>query len=183
MLTITCQFCHKEVQTERKTRKYCSDLCASRARTGFPKERTCNQCGKTFQVLTRGDANRQYCTQKCSKKANSKNVKGWVDEHPGIMKQYNANRVAKNPKTWQEKWQKERLAILELLGGKCVVCGVVNPNWLHVDYIPTTRNKPHRHPRNIAYIRSHKEDFRLLCANHHYELTLTGAIEGMDITQ
>ena len=27
------------------------------------------------------------------------------------------------------------------------------------------------------------EIFRILCANHHYELTLTGKIEGTDIVQ
>ena len=183
LLVITCQFCGKEVEAERKTRKYCSALCASRSRTGFPKERTCRQCGKVFQAETRGDANRQYCSQKCSKKANAKNIKGWVSEHPGVMKQYNENRLTRNPKAWNEKHEAERLAILGLLGGKCIVCGVTNPYWLHVDYIPTTRDKPHRHPRHLFYIREHKEDFRLLCANHHYELTLTGMIEGTDIVQ
>jgi hypothetical protein len=38
-------------------------------------------------------------------------------------------------------------------------------------------------PRLLAYIRKNKDNFRLLCANHHYELTLTGMIEGTDITQ
>ena len=82
-----------------------------------------------------------------------------------------------------EKSRADRLAILELLGGQCVVCGTDNPSWLHADYIPTTRSLRFRHPRHLAFMREHIEDFRVLCANHHYELTLTGRIEGTDITQ
>ena len=99
------------------------------------------------------------------------------------MIQYNKNRTEKNPTIWQEKTRKERLEIIALLGGSCVVCAANNPNWLHVDYIPTTRGKPYRHPRHLRFVREHMNEFRLLCANHHYELTLTGKIEGTDITQ
>jgi hypothetical protein len=140
-------------------------------------------CGNYFQVLTRADANRRYCSQACSKLAHAKIVRDWRKNHPDSMDAYNVNRLKKNPKAWVEKWQQERLEILALLGGKCIVCGVSNPFWLHVDYVPTTRGTPYRHPRNLGYIRRNKELFRLLCANHHYELTLTGSIEGTTITQ
>lgn len=63
------------------------------------------------------------------------------------------------------------------------MCGVDNPFWLHVDYIPTSRGEQYRHPRHFKYVSEHLDDFRILCANHHYELTLTGRIEGTDITQ
>jgi|GEM_PF-5990033 len=183
MTTTTCNYCNEKFEAERKTRKFCSQSCLRKSYRGTPKERNCRQCEKVFQVLTRGDANRQYCSQRCSKKANAKKIRGWTDEHPDAMKQYNANRTSKNPRVWSEKWNKDRTSIISLLGGKCIVCGATNPFWLHVDYIPTTRNKLHRHPRHLAYISRYKEDFRLLCANHHYELTLTGMIEGTDITQ
>lgn len=99
------------------------------------------------------------------------------------MRGYAQRWQAKNPGYYKEKARRERMAIIQLLGGACVVCGVANPYWLHVDYIPTTRDLRYRHPRNVGYIRRNVKDFRLLCANHHYELTLTGRIEGTAITQ
>lgn len=183
MPIITCLFCNKQFEAKRKTRKYCSELCASRTRTNFPKERTCQECGKVFQVETRADAARKYCSQQCTKRHHTKSTKGWVEDHAGINKVYAKNRVIKDPLAWKKHANKQRQLILDLLGGQCIVCNATNPNWLHVDYIPTTRGVPHRHPRHFAYISKHKNDFRLLCANHHYELTLTGAIEGTDITQ
>lgn len=99
------------------------------------------------------------------------------------MAPYNAARVAKNPGANRDTYPSNRAAIIDLLGGRCIVCGVANPNWLHVDFIPTTRNTPYRHPRHLKYVKEHLDLFRLLCANHHYELTLTRKIEGTDITQ
>jgi hypothetical protein len=147
------------------------------------KTRLCRRCNSPFLLKSAADANRQLCSQKCAKAQSTKIVKAWLDDHPEAMAQYNRQRVFKNPGYWREKARAERLESLQLLGGKCVVCGVTNPSWLHVDYIPTTRDKAYRHPRGIAYIRRNMADFRILCANHHYELTLTRRIEGTDITQ
>jgi hypothetical protein len=99
------------------------------------------------------------------------------------MAEVNRRRTARNPGMWAGKARAERLEEIRLLGGGCAVCGVTNPSWLHVDYIPTTNGKPYRHPRHLKYVREHLGDFRLLCANHHYELTLTGKIAGTTITQ
>jgi len=95
------------------------------------------------------------------------------------MAAYAAKSRAAQPNTHPNR----RLRILELLGGACVVCGATNPSWLHVDYIPTSRDLKYRHPRHYRYVADHVDDFRILCANHHYELTLTGRIEGTEITQ
>jgi hypothetical protein len=130
-----------------------------------------------------GDANRQHCSKQCSKNHNAKRIKSWQEANPDSMKLYNANRVAKNPGAWRDKHRTQREKIIGLLGGACAVCGVTNISWLHVDYVPTCRAEQYRHPRHLAYIQKNPEKFRILCANHHYELTLTGAIEGTDITQ
>jgi hypothetical protein len=183
MKTITCQHCGKIFESQRDTRKFCSRACANRSVWAGSKVRNCQHCGKEFPLLSAGDANRKHCSQACAKSYNAKYIKTWVDEHPEAKKQYTANRTAKNPGVWKEQSRKERLAIITLLGGCCIVCGATNPNWLHVDYIQTTRGKPYRHPRHLKYIREHQNEFRLLCANHHYELTLTGKIEGTEITQ
>ena len=183
MKTIICQNCGKSFQSQRKTRKFCSVSCANRSIWASSKTRECSLCGKSFPITSAKDANRKYCSQKCSKKANTKRVSSWMLEHPDAMKKYNQARVAKNPGAGKDKSRKDRKEIIKLLGEKCIVCGVSNQNWLHVDYIETTRNKPYRHPRHLKYIREHLSGFRLLCANHHYELTLTGKIEGTDITQ
>lgn len=181
--TIMCVYCGNPTVATRSTKRFCSSICAQRYARGYPKTRLCRLCGAEFKVITRGDCNRQYCSEACSKRANTKRLADWWNKHPGAMKRYNTTRVQKSPSVWREKCRAERLETIRLLGGHCIVCAVSNPNWLHVDYIPTTRNKPYRHPRHLAHIRKHLQEFRLLCANHHYELTLTGRIEGTAITQ
>jgi hypothetical protein len=177
---LKCVTCGKPLKGRQE--RFCSDKCYRRRKV-TDKERACRECGKVFPIKGVGDANRRYCSQDCSKKRYTKQLATWRFEHPEHMAVYNSNRLAKNPQAWTGKARKERLAAISLLGGKCVVCGVKNPNWLHIDYIPTTRGIPFRHPRHLRFVRDHLSDFRLLCANHHYELTLTGRIEGTDITQ
>lgn len=181
--TMICQNCGITFEAQRKTRKFCTSACANRSTWRASKVRNCLQCGNSFPLTSSADANRKYCSQKCSKKANTKRIKGWTEAHPEKQSEYRVNQKEKNPAIWREKHRSERLNAINLLGGKCLVCGVSKPNWLHIDYIPTTRGRPYRHPRHLKYIRDHANDFRLLCANHHYELTLTGKIEGTDITQ
>jgi hypothetical protein len=130
-----------------------------------------------------GDANRRHCSKECAKNHNAKRVKAWQTEHPETLVKYRQNYLAKNPSHNRDRWNERRGRILKLLGGECVVCGVSNPYWLHVDFIPTGRNSQYRHPRHYKYVSENLDLFRVLCANHHYELTLTGAIEGTSITQ
>lgn len=183
MKTIRCAYCGKEIRAERKTKKVCSTRCEQRLRLNLPKERQCLECGKVFQILKRGDNNRRYCSQACSKRAIQKSTLKFYKQNPGYKNEVNKKRIAKNPGMWKDKHKNERLEAIKILGGGCIVCGVTNQNWIHIDYIPTTRGKPYRHPRHLKYIKEHVEDFRLLCANHHYELTLTGMIAGTTITQ
>lgn len=178
-----CEKCNVEFEAQRRTRRFCSDSCRRNALWKTIKERICPVCGNAFLVKSRLDANRKYCSQKCSKKAYAKRVLSWKKDHPDKSEEYRDNAVSKNPSIWREKHLRERLEALSLLGGKCVVCGADNQNWLHIDFIPTTRGKSYRHPRHIGFIRDNLSLFRILCANHHYELTLTGSIEGTDITQ
>lgn len=104
-------------------------------------------------------------------------------KYPEAMKKYNENRKSKNPTVWKDRWNSDREEIIDKLGGKCVVCPVKNPLHLHIDYAPTMIGTGVRHPRHKAWVLRNIKDFRLLCANHHYELTLTGRIEGTKITQ
>lgn len=182
-LDLFCVRCDEPLGDVRSDKKFCSTVCAQRHGRAAPTERSCRRCEAVFQVVTRGDANRQYCTRSCSRKATEKKVADWNAAHPGAMKVYNRNRVAKNPGVYADSKRADRLSIIAALGRGCVVCGVANTNWLHIDYIPTTRGKPYRHPRHAKWVLAHIADFRLLCANHHYELTLTGRIEGTEITQ
>ena len=183
MLKITCAYCGQQVEAQRVTKKFCSTVCAQRFARGWPKKRSCRHCGREFEVRERADANRQHCSKECAKSHNAKQIKSWQLDHPDAWKHYNANRVAKNPGVYREQHRSQRERIIALLGGACIVCGVTNIYWLHVDFIPTGRNLRYRHPRHYAWVSKHKELFRVLCANHHYELTLRGRIEGTDITQ
>jgi hypothetical protein len=147
------------------------------------KTRICRHCGDEFAVNGIGDANRQHCSKECAKNHSAKRIKAWAGEHPETRKVYRDNQIAKDPAYNRRRWQHRRGQIIDLLGGQCVVCGVSNPSWLHVDFIPTGRESRYRHPRHYKYVSENLALFRILCANHHYELTLTGAIEGTSITQ
>lgn len=182
--TTNCLSCGIAIECQRRTKKWCSQRCYCRYRNGYPKDRVCLECGQTFQILTQqADANKKYCTYRCSKRANSRRQKAWVGSHPDASRRYRDNYVAKNPAVYRDRARQHRLEAIALLGGACCICGVVNTNWLHIDYIPTCRGSGGRHPRHLAFIRNNLDKFRLLCANHHYELTLTGKIEGTEITQ
>lgn len=179
----TCQHCGVSFESPRRTRRFCSRACANRSAWASEKSRACQLCGKSFPLRSAADANRKHCSRACAKNTNAKKINTWLIEHPESVKEYRRRQIAKNPGIWREKARRERLESIRLLGGCCIVCGVTNTNWLHVDYIPTNRASPYRHPRHLAFVKRHLAEFRLLCANHHYELTLTGKIEGTDITQ
>lgn len=140
---------------------------------------SCAVCGTSFFGRTID----KYCSDPCREVINKAQQQSFKAKNPGKMRIYNQNRKTKNPNVWKDKTRRARLKIVALLGGKCLVCKVSNPNWLHVDYIPTMRGTGFRHPRHEKWVITHIADFRLLCANHHYEFTLTGAIKGTTITQ
>lgn len=140
------------------------------------KEIVCAICHNTFF----GHLNHKYCGDQCREIASKQQQGGFKVKNPKAHRRYNRNR---RPNYWRDKQQSERLEIVTSLGGKCCVCDITNPNWLHVDYIPTMQGTGLRHPKHKSYVLRHVEDFRLLCANHHYELSITGKIEGTDITQ
>jgi hypothetical protein len=183
MVTVECQHCGTRFETQRRTRKFCTQSCANRSAWVVAKTRSCRHCQADFVVTGVRDANRQHCSRECAKNHNSKAIRAWVAEHPEATKKYRANQLAKDPDYERKRWWDRRGRIIEMLGGQCVVCGASNPHWLHVDFIPTSRGIRYRHPRHYKYVSQNKHLFRILCANHHYELTLTGRIEGSDITQ
>lgn len=141
----------------------------------------CTVCGSRYL----GTKVQVTCSLECRAVKSKRSQEVFRNKYPEATKRYNDNRIKKNPNVWKEKTKNERAIIVGTLGGKCVVetCKVTNPLWLHVDYIPTMIGTGYRHPRHLAWVLEHISDFRLLCANHHYELTLTGKIHGTTITQ
>ncbi|MER8999967.1 hypothetical protein NKJ52_20785 [Mesorhizobium australicum] len=178
-MNITCETCQTPIEAKRRTQRFCSALCQQRSKRPAPRQMTCKWCGTPFEASGRSDCNRRYCNKKCAKNSNNKRIRGWTVERQERRREL----VAADPAYHRKHADKQRDRILDLLGGKCVVCGAMNRHWLHVDYIHGTRGSQHRHPRHFAYVRDHVTDFRVLCAKHHYELTLTGKIEGTEITQ
>ncbi len=146
------------------------------------RNRNCIICSNPYIAVA---PRQKTCSLPCRKIYYQKLQDDWHATHPRSSKKYGENRIGRRPNYWKEKYREERLAIIKALGGKCICpkCKVKNPLWLHVDYIPTMAGTGHRHPRHKAWVLAHLGDFRLLCANHHYELTLTGKIDGTDITQ
>lgn len=170
----------------RSDKRYCNPRCAQRRKNGrqqMPFSRKCRVCDAAVVIAKPGDANRRYCSQRCAKKAYAKGIGIWRELNKGKAKDYQAQRIKKNADAWKEQARSERRRILQALGGACIVCGVSNPSWLHVDYVPTTRNEQYRHSRTLKFTMENLRLFRILCANHHYELTLTGKIEGTPIVQ
>lgn len=184
-IDLFCGYCRASI-SGRSDKKYCNPRCAQRDRNNrqqMPFVRQCRVCQSEVTIAQPGDANRRYCSQKCAKRAYAKGIGIWKQLHPERLKEYGCERVKKNADLWKEKARLERKRILEALGGKCIVCEVANPVWLHVDYVPTTKGQPYRHSRTLKFTLDNLNLFRILCANHHYELTLTGRIEGTDIVQ
>lgn len=142
--------------------------------------RVCVVCKNDYKAVS---PLQKTCSLECRRIHYAPMQTKFKEMHPDAMKEYNKNRLAKNPNVWKDKQRRERNGILEALGGRCIVCGASNKNWLHVDYIPTMRNSKYRHPRHFKWVMENLKDFRILCANHHYELTITGKIEGTDISQ
>lgn len=141
----------------------------------------CEVCGKDYK----GTIIQKYCSNPCQQISCRKQQKHFNNKNPDAMVQYNKNRVKRNPDVWRQKSKKDREDIISMLGGVCAVdkCNITKKEWLHADYIPTMNGTGLRHPRHKRWVLDHLEDFRLLCANHHYELTITGSIEGSNITQ
>lgn len=175
--------CRRIFKPRSRVQLYCSSQCYSRKKTNYPTVRCCRHCGNEFEVLTRADAARQHCSKQCSKASSQKKVRVFAERHPERRDVYRASQLAKNPNYERDAARRKRQMVLDMLGGACVVCGVTNPSWLHLDYIPTSIGAKYRHSRGPKFVREHLDDFRLLCANHHYELTLTGRIEGTEIVQ
>lgn len=144
--------------------------------------RICIICNTEYKAVA---PLQKTCSLQCRKIHYAGNIKKFHHSNPEAMKEYNKNRLLKNPNAWKDKLHKERSHIIGLLGGKCCVkkCNVKNIYHLHIDYIPTMIGTGYRHPRHRAWVVENIKDFRLLCANHHYELTITGKIEGTNITQ
>lgn len=145
-------------------------------------ERTCVVCGKSYIAVA---PLQKTCSKECRVIHYKPRQLAFKEANPEAWKKYAANRVKADPMVWRNKRLRDRTVSINALGGKCCVehCEVTNPNWLHIDYIPTMHGTGYRHPRHKRWILDHLQDFRLLCANHHYELTITGKIEGTSIFQ
>ena len=69
-LTFTCEYCGKEFQLKRWSRKgntqrFCSRRCRHDERMSHRVMLTCKLCGKEFEVVPVLAATRKYCSKKC----------------------------------------------------------------------------------------------------------------------
>jgi hypothetical protein len=179
LYVFTCEHCGRSATSKRPEAKFCSEPCRNRRHRSQPLSRKCGNCGSRIKA----EGNRRYCSRTCSKIARRQQDAAWRLKHPDAQSMYNARRAARRPNEERTRKGAERGEVIAALGGKCEACGIDNPIWLEIDYRPTTRGKRFRHSRGRKFIMSHLSDFRLLCANHHRELTLTGRVAGTSITQ
>ena len=72
----------------------------------------------------------------------------------------------------QASHRRKRLALIAIMGGKCVQCGFSDVRALQVDH-PNGNGKKHRASfKNLTifyqYVREHPKEFVLLCANCNF---------------
>lgn len=144
-------------------------------------ERTCEHCGNTFQIhayrIKNGTG--KFCGQACylahrwGKKQPCKNC-GKESEYR-FCNEYcrqdywnkNSFAIHKKPRNWEKKF-----ALINELGGKCVICGETDYRVLDIDHIdPSTklleRKKSGNWINRFKDWESNKGNLRLLCANCH----------------
>ena len=143
-------------------------------------DRVCTICNKNYKAVA---PLQKTCSEDCRNIKNKKLKESYGTKYTDRKKKYAENRMKKNPNIWKDKYRRERLEVIKALGSKCKACGHSNVIHLHIDYIPTMIGTGQRHPRHKKWFMDNLKDLRLLCANHHYELTTTGAIEGTSIKQ
>ena len=143
-------------------------------------KRNCYYCGVEFEIDTSviGTLNRRYCCYAHSKMANLKRMRLWRQNNKETGKIYYERRTQKHPEVWKEKYYKRRNELIEFLGGKCIVCNETNKLWLQIDYKIGSKGYGWRHPRNKMFILKNKDDFQILCANHHQEKTIRENYKG-----
>lgn len=143
-------------------------------------DRVCTVCDKPYKAVA---PLQKTCSKECRNIKNIRRNDSYGTKYTDRRDQYAKNRKKKNPDIWKDKNRKERMEIIEALGGECLACGHDNPLHLHIDYIPTMIGTGQRHPRHRRWMLDNLDKLRLLCANHHYELTTTGSIENTNIKQ
>lgn len=136
----------------------------------------CRYCGKNVPA---GNSRRKYCSHACK-------VNWWHRNHPSVTK----NWKRKNKDRWnlisRRSYWKIRRRVLDLLGGKCVVCGIDDIRILQVNHLRGDggdSRKRHGSQRSGDQTRLFREivdgslpreDFDIRCANHNilYEYEL-----------
>jgi predicted nucleic acid-binding Zn ribbon protein len=88
--------------------------------------RVCVICGNDYKAVA---PLQKTCSMECRKIHYAPRHTKFKFANPEAHKQYNKNRVAKNPTVWKDRAKQARMKILEALGGKCIVCGAHNYNW------------------------------------------------------
>ncbi len=94
----------------------------------------------------------------------------------GVFLQQSLERERKYYGRYRERRKihdhRRRMSAVNLLGGKCVGCGINDPRVLEFDHIfPVSQGLlkyvPQHSRRNFRVVLAHPKDFQLLCANCH----------------
>lgn len=132
------------------------------------------------------DANKEW--RKKNRKHHLENRRKWREKNREKIRKRarefyrkNRERLLKKTKEYHQshkdyyyrkyrEWHKKlRSELIKLLGGKCVVCGETNEDFLEFDHIKPLRGK--RRGNILMEVKNNPELFQLLCANHHRRKT------------
>ena len=153
--------------------------------------KTCKTCQilKPVSDFTVTDKVRGYYYPHC-KLCQAAKKKAKRQSDPATYNAYQRSYYEKNKekllprarKANAKAYRNMKAEILSLLGGKCAVCGITQ--FLQVDHVqgnggehrgrtPNNHTTSLRDIRNAARADEAEGKYQLLCANHHYEKTLT----------
>lgn len=87
------------------------------------------------------------------------------------FKKYNRERARKYYLTHKQKWEKDRLECLSLLGNRCKLCGFSDKRALQIDHVNGKGREERRKQKAeyyrfiLAQLKAGSKDYQCLCAN------------------
>jgi 5-methylcytosine-specific restriction endonuclease McrA len=136
--------------------------------------RICQYCKTEFNPSKQ---HIKYCSNDCSKKGRNIWWKDWRLNNPDKVKKENIHQYNKNRKQRYEysiEWrEKIKIKLINLLGGKCQICGYFKCiralEFHHI--IPKNHSDTKWYSKKVREeIMAHPELFQLLCSNCHREI-------------
>lgn len=147
------------------------------------KEIVCNECSEKFSVYGKRSLIAKFCSMKCYISNRWDNGKSCLECGKDIIGKrfctdecrisYWNKRASAYGEKRRKKYWKEKIAILDSLGGKCVQCGNSDVRVLDLDHIDSSKKqykseyRSAKTPLRLRLWREEIKNLQILCANCH----------------